>query len=134
MWADKASNSRTNIAQSLLPQKKGINHMHNYLVSCSYDKIKRFKKSPARTNTSAQPTKVDGPVQIIVDNFDPSLSSPDVVVSSHDFATIETYSTPATEESPCTISRISKTEMSGFIRNEEDVFSLYNGSTKSRWV
>ena len=131
--------------------------MHNYLVSCSYDKLKIFKKSPARTNTSAQPTKVDGPVQIIVDNFDPSLSSPDVVVSSHDIATIETYSTPATEESPCTISRISKTEMSGFIRNEEDeillvqcqdpifseklafhpnffFFSLYNGSTKSRWV
>ena len=92
--------------------------MHDYLVSCSYDELKRFKKSPARTNTSAHPTKVDGPVQIIVDNFDASLSSPDVVVSSHDIAAIETYSTPATEESPCTISRISKTGMSGFIRNE----------------
>ena len=118
-------------------KKKVINHMHDYLVSCSYDELKRFKKSSAKANytlmcnRSTQPKKVDGLVQIIIDNFNASLSSPNGLVSTHDMATIETYSTPATEESPSTIPRISKAEMSSLISNEEeDEIIPYVGSEK----
>ena len=55
-------------------------------MSCSYDELKRFKKSSAKANytlmcnRSTQPKKVDGLVQIIIDNFDASLSSPNGLV------------------------------------------------------
>jgi hypothetical protein len=118
-------------------KKITITHMHDYLVSCSYDELKRFKKSSAKAkytqmcNKRDQQTKVDGLVQIIVDNFDASLSSPNGLVSTHDMATIETYSTPPTEEGRGTIPRISKTDMSSPICNEEeDEIIPYVGSEK----
>ena len=74
---------------------------------------------------------MNGLVQIIVDNFDASLSSPNGLVSTHDMATIETNYTPPTEEGPGTIPRISKTEMSSPICNEEeDEIIPYVGSEK----
>ena len=96
-------------------KKKTITHMHDYLVSCSYDELKRFKMSSAKAKYTQlckkckQPTTVNGLVQIIVDNFDASLSSPNGLVSTHDMATIDTNYTPPTEEGPGTIPRISKT-------------------------
>ena len=71
--------------------------MHHQLVSCSLWRTKKIHKSSAKAkytqmcNRSAQPTKVDGLVYIIVDNFDASLSSPNGLMPTHDMATIETH-------------------------------------------
>ena len=98
--------------------------MHDYLVSCSYDELKRFKKSSAKAKytqmRNKQPTAVNGLVQIIVDNFDANLSSPNGLVSTHDMATIETHSSPPSREDVGTIPRISKSEMSSAICNEDE--------------
>lgn len=100
--------------------------MHDYLVSCSYDELKRFKRSSARAkylqvcSEHRQPTRVDGLVQVIVDNFDANLSSPNGLVSTHHMATIETHSSLPTEEDSTTIPRISKAEMSNPVCSEEE--------------
>ena len=79
-------------------KKKIIKHMHDYLVCCSYDELLRFKRSSAvakYTQMCCQrqnPIHVEGLVQVIVDNFDADLSSPNGLVSTHELATIETHS------------------------------------------
>ena len=79
-------------------KKKKVKHMHDYLVCCSCDELLRFKKSSAVAkylqicNDRRQPVTVERHVQVIVDNFDSELSSPIVLVSTHDMATIKTHS------------------------------------------
>ena len=52
-----------------------------------------------------------GLVQIVVENFDADLSSPNGKVSTHDLAIIETNSQPPTNVISNTIPRISKADM-----------------------
>ena len=53
-----------------------------------------------------------GHVQVIVDNCDVELSSPNGLVSTRDMATIETHSKSPVEPVPDTMPRFSKAEMS----------------------
>ena len=118
-------------------KKKIIKHMHDYLVCCSYDELLRFKRSSAvakYTQMCCQrqnPIHVEGLVQVIVDNFDAELSSPNGLVSTHELATIETHSKTPSYTVSTTIPRISKNAMTipiGF--EEEDDIIIYSGKEK----
>ena len=80
--------------------------MHDYLVTYAYDELLRFKRSSARAkylkicSERRVPTTVNGIVQVIVDNFDTNLSSPNGLVSTNDMATIDTHSSLPTEQVP----------------------------------
>lgn len=118
-------------------RKKTIKFLYDYLVCCSYDELNRFKKSSAKAkylqvcSERRQPSRADGLVQVIVDNFDANLSSPNGLVSTHEMATIETHSSLPTTEGPATIPRITKAEMSNPVCGEdEDEVIPYAGSEK----
>ena len=109
--------------------------MHDYLVCCSYDELLRFKRSSAVAKYTQmccqRQNPVEGLVQVIVDNFDAELSSPNGLVSTHELATIETHSKTPSYTVSTTIPRISKNAMTipiGF--EEEDDIILYTGKEK----
>ena len=57
------------------PGKKTIKHIYDYRVSCSYDEVKRFKRSSAwanylQINNIEQIPHNGGVVQFVHDNFD----------------------------------------------------------------
>ena len=121
----------------LFNKKKTIKHMHDYLVCCSYEELLRFKQSSAVgkylqiCSQRRNPVSVEGLVQVIVDNFDAELSSPNGLVSTHELATIETHSKPLTDKVPGTIAHIRKTDMTNPICFEEDDdIIIYNGTEK----
>ena len=120
-----------------LRRKKLIMQMHDYLVSCSYDELLRFKRSSAvakynqMCSTRQQPISVEGLVQVIVDNFDAELSSPNGLLSTHEMAIIEMHSTVLEHQVTDTIPRISKSEMSNPICfDEEDEIIPYSATEK----
>lgn len=118
-------------------RKKTVTHMYDYLVSCSYDEFLRFKRSSAVAkylqvcSERQHPVHVDSLVQIIVDNFDAELSSPNGLVSTHELALIETHSKVPADTVDNTIPRISKADMSKPIWSEEDEDIIpYDGPCK----
>lgn len=117
-------------------RKKTVTHMYDYLVSCSYDELLRFKRSSAVAKYLQQcgerqiPVQVDTLVQIIIDNFDAELSSPNGLVSTHELALIETHSRVPSDTIDDTIPRINKTDMSKPIWSEEDDIVPYDGPCK----
>ena len=120
-----------------LRRKKLIMQMHDYLVSCSYDELLQFKRSFAvakynqMCSTRQQPISVEGLVQVIVDNFDAELSSPNGLLSTHEMAIIEMHSTVPEHQVTDTIPRISKSEMSNPICfDEEDEIIPYSATEK----
>ena len=116
-------------------KKKIVKHMYDYRVCCSYDELLRFKRSSAVAkynqicSAHQHPVRVEGLVQVIVDNFDANLSSPNGMVSTHDLATIETHSKPPLEVLSDTIPRINKADMTDPIDVEEEIV-LYSGTEK----
>lgn len=110
----------------LLHKKKNVQHMHEYLVCCTYDELLRFKRSSAVAKYNQMcsrrqiPVSAEGLVQVVVDNFDANLSSPNGLVSTHELATIETHSSPPAVIVTDTIPRISKEDMSNPIGFEEE--------------
>ena len=73
--------------------KKIVDQLYQYRVTCSYDEVARFKKSAALasyTDTSVQglADSSSGLVQIIADNFDADISSPNGKLSTHALAMI----------------------------------------------
>ena len=64
----------------LMHRKKIIQHMYDYNVTCSYDELRRYKKSSAVARYTKlkreerAPVSVNGLVQIIADNFDADMS------------------------------------------------------------
>lgn len=118
-------------------KKKMVKHMHDYLVCCTYDELLRFKRSSAMGQYAQicrerrQPARVDGLLQVVVDNFDAELSSPNGLVATHDMAIIETRSESAPRLASETIPRISKADMSKPICPEEqDEIIVYHGKAE----
>ena len=123
----------------LFHKKKTVMHMHDYRVCCSYDELLRFKRSSAVNKynkiciAQQQPMRENRLVQVVVDNFDATLStsSPNGKVSTHDMATIEIHSKPPTEPVEHTIPRISKVDMTRPIcSNGDDRIITYSGADK----
>ena len=78
----------------LRDSKKLLTYMHDYGVTCSYDEVLRFKKSAA-VAASADPSSLGisssgSMIQVIVDNFDTDISSPNGKASTHSLAMILT--------------------------------------------
>ena len=102
-------------------------HLHNYLVSCSYDEVLWFKRPTAlrkyydMCRQEENPIKSDGLGQVIADNIGAELSIPTGQVSTNGLATIETnaMNQPMLSQMPCML-RLSKADMSLFIRSEEE--------------
>ena len=76
--------------------KKILNHLSDYYVTCNYDEMRHFRKSAAiNAVTEAQktcpPEHVGGLLQVVSDNFDLDLHTPNVKAAAHSFAIIQTY-------------------------------------------
>ena len=77
----------------LRDSKAVVNHMYDYRITCSYDELLRFKSSAA-VAASADMVKQgisdanDGLIQVVADNFDTDISSPNGKLSTHSLAMI----------------------------------------------
>ena len=70
------------------PRKKTIKHMYDHRVSCSYDEVKRFKRSSAwakylQINNIEQIPHNGGAVQFVLDNFDAKVFYLQVIILSN---------------------------------------------------
>ena len=73
--------------------KELLGHMFDYRVTCSYSEILRFKKSAAVVASSSISSQgisdaKSGLVQVVADNFDCDISSPNGNTSTHSLAMI----------------------------------------------
>ena len=79
----------------LMHRKKIIQHMYNNNVTCTYDEWRRYERSSAVARTinlkREERAPVDGLVQIIADNFNADMSSPNGNISTHSLAMIECF-------------------------------------------
>ena len=75
--------------------KNHLTHLYKYGVTCSYTEVQRFKRSAAVSATKTQKThgianSEDGMIQVVVDNFDTDIYSPNGKLSTHSLAMIVT--------------------------------------------
>ena len=79
----------------LRDSKTIVNNMYDYRVTCSYDELLRFKTSAA-VAASSDPSKQgisdarQGLIQVVADNFDCDICSPNGKLSTHSLAMIVT--------------------------------------------
>lgn len=97
-----------------------IQELYKYNVSCSYDEVRRFKRSAAVQSSKAnkqlaglRDVTVAGLVQIIIDNFDAVISSQNCRLECHCMAMLATQWNHLENQGglDTTILRISKEEM-----------------------
>ena len=109
----------------LINRKKIIKHMFDYKVTCSYDALRRYKKSSAVAKYTKLrreervPVTVSGLIQHIADNFDAEMSSPIGKVSTHSLAMIECFRESDNTNEPQSFHRISKDEMKKPVHYDE---------------
>ena len=66
-----------------------ITELYNYAVCCSYDEVQRFKRSAAVQSSKAKllaglrDATLGGLVQIVIDNFDATISSQNCRLECH---------------------------------------------------
>lgn len=109
-----------------------LKHVHDYGVTCSYDEL-RFRKSAAVAAASdvthqAISDATQGLVQVVADNFECDISSPNGKTSTHSLAMIIMQPSLNQDDTQAhDIPRLKKTEMNQNIDNNETVI-VYNGS------
>ena len=103
-----------------------VGHMYDYRVTCSYDELLRFKSSAA-VAASADPVKQgisdanNCLTQLVADNFDTDISSPNGKLSTHSLAMIIIQPTHEDDTPPNeTIPRLKKSEMAKPIEDEQE--------------
>ena len=79
----------------LRDSKAIVNNMYDYRVTCSYDELLHFKKSAAVAvavdpNQQGISDARQGLIQVVADNFDCDISSPNGKLSTHSLAMIIT--------------------------------------------
>lgn len=121
------------IALGLLTRdsKKVVDQLYHFKVTCSYDEVMRFKKSAAHASYSDAGLQGlsdagDGLIQIVADNFDADISSPNGKLSTHALAMIVIQpSAKSPEKSPEKhIRRIKKEEMSQKLPEDDETLDL----------
>ena len=102
------SSSQTSILQVALGlfvhDKKVIQQLHEYGVTCSYDEVRRFKISAAIFTTNQKPhclKSEHGLIHGVSDNFDANLCTQNGLKQTHSLATILVQHT----QTPCNTSR-----------------------------
>lgn len=120
----------------LRDSKSLIGYMYDYGITCSYDEVLRFKKSAAKAaSTSSDFHGIgscnNGMVQVIVDNFDAEISSPNGKLSTHSLAIILTQPTKLSQTfSRESIDRMTLTECKLPIDDDDADFVHYSGMKK----
>ena len=120
----------------LRDSKTLIGYMYDYGITCSYDEVLRFKKSAAKAaSASANPHGIgcsdNGMVQVIVDNFDTDISSPNGKLSTHSLAMILTQPEKLSEAPAFdSIDRLTHAESKVQISDDEADFIQYAGMKK----
>ena len=76
--------------------KKILNHLFDYSVTCNYDEVRRFRTSAAiaaviDVRESCPSGYVRGLIQVIADNFDLDVHTPNGKAATYSLAIIETY-------------------------------------------
>lgn len=120
----------------LIHKKKLVKHLYDYKVTCSYDELRRFKKSSAvaRYNVLREeeisPVPVNGLIQHFADNFDADMSSPNGKVSTHAIAMIECFPGNQRAGESEHFARIPKEEIKKPIHfdKQEDELLPFNGT------
>ena len=120
--------------------KELISHMYDYRVTCSYAEILRYKKSvvvaAVSGGTDQRLSNVNSSfVQVVCDNFDAQISSPNGKATTHSLAMI--FMHPSTKDvttSEDRIPRLSKSDMHKPLHDEEDesYYRVYDGPKKPR--
>ena len=110
----------------LLRSKSLINQFHKFGVCCSYDEYLHFKSSAAVAANQDDMTmglskSAKGLVQVVADNFDANISSPNGLVSTHGLAMIVTQPEDEDCHDKCPIKRLSKSDASQGSASEVDV-------------
>ena len=121
----------------LRDSRKTVCHMHDYRVTCSYDELLRFKKSAAvdaATKLSQQGISDarHGLVQMVSDNFDADIYSPNGKLSTHSLAMIITQQVHGNQNrTDKAIRRLKKEDMSRpTVEEQLSDSSLYTGQKK----
>ena len=107
------------IALGVVLNRKGlIEQFHDFLASCSYDEVLRFKASAAAAAVSNASLRghvhaEDSLVQLVSDNFDAQISSQNGLLSTHSLAMLLTFVDKHGQDDPNsqTFRRIRKDEM-----------------------
>ena len=119
----------------VIREKMNIELLHDLGITSSYDEVLRFKSSAAHAaSTSKEKLGISsgncGLVQVVADNFDANISSPNGIKATHALALLITH--PENKNQPeeaDTIKRLNKTEMSQQVTHEVPVHE-YDGPKK----
>ncbi len=110
----------------LRDSKKIVSHLYDYRITCSYDELLRFKSSAA-TAASVDPIKQgisdakDGLIQVVADNFDAAISSPNGMLSTHSLAMIIIQPAHSNDIAQSdTIPRLKKSDMTNIIDDRQE--------------
>ena len=115
--------------------KSIIEVLHDYGVTCTYDEVLRFKSSAAHAATRnieklGLSQSSGGLIQVVADNFDATISSPNGMQSTHALATLVTQPHElGNDHNTHKIKRLQKTEVSGNSLPDVPV-QMYEGPKK----
>ena len=123
---NKSTDLQIALGMLLRDYKSILGYTYDYGITCSYDEIRRFKKSAA-VAAAADPSvhgissAESGLVQTIVDNFDADIHSPNGKLSTHSLAMILTQpSSPGNDQDAETIVRLAHGDVKLPIDEGED--------------
>ena len=113
----------------LTDSKTVISHMYDYRVTCSYDEVLLFKSSTAvvasthPANQGISDSK-DSLIQIVADNCNGDISSPNGKLSTHSMAMIIMQPARNSDKPQCeTIPQLKQNEVPKTIMDEQDYYS-----------
>lgn len=112
--------------------KSLLAHLYDYRVTCTHDEVLRFKKSAAiAKDTDIQDQGIShasvGLVQVVADNFDATLSTPNCVGSTHCLAMIAIQPTSEmTQQDKTQFERVKKGEMPSLRVADHDEYAKFN--------
>ena len=112
--------------------KSILGYMYDFGITCSYDEVLKFKKSAAvAASATSSIQNSTSMVQIVVDNFDANIHSPNGKTSTHSLAMIAIQPSHASDvNEPQIIPRLKRAEMK-LSRPDNDSDSLnYIGQNK----
>ena len=115
--------------------KQQINDFHKFGVTCSYDEIRRFKRSAATAANKEMSleglcSRTQGMIQGLGDNFDQDIASQNGKIQTHSMALLMTQVQKSDfEDDGSTIPRLKKSELGKEIAHDLDVMR-YTGPKK----
>ena len=133
---NKATHRQIALGVLLRDYKAILGYTYDYGITCSYDEIRRFRKS-AEVAAAAEPSvhgisSAEGCfVQTVVDIFDADIHSPNGKLSTHSLAMILTQpSSPRNDHDADTIERVSHSDVKLPIDDDADKALLHYAGDK----